>query len=128
MPADHSRKTAIRQYMAATGDSYYRAAKAVDHARLLAALAPPPPCDGVSGHNWDCPQACPACETPLSWTRDELGRADELYVCTGRPACEDLDCFNGCNDHFVRMCHDCLYVFGVDGGDPRDGSCPNGCR
>lgn len=127
MPVDHSRKAAIRQRMAETGENFHRAAKAVDHERLVAVLTTPP-C-GVPGHDWRC-ESCP--ELDLSnydcWGRPWRGPGFEPYVCPGPSQCEDLDCSNGCNDHFVKMCHDCGHIFGVGfHPDPEDGSCPNGC-
>lgn len=127
MPADHSRKAAIRKRMAATGESFHRAAKAVDHDRWVE-RATTPPC-GVKGHVWGC-ELCPAPDpdTIDAWGSPRGGPAPEPYVCPGPNACEDLDCFNGCNDFFVRMCSDCSYTFGATADDPGDGSCPNGCR
>lgn len=110
-----------------TGESYHRAAKAVDHARFLVA-ATTPPC-GVPDHGWGC-ESCPAPDPAKydGWGRPRRGPDFEPYVCPGPSKCEDLECFNGCNDGFVKMCHDCGHIFGADiHPDPEDGSCPNGC-
>ncbi|MEU9397846.1 hypothetical protein AB0D86_48745 [Streptomyces sp. NPDC048324] len=126
MPADHARKAAIRQRMARTGESYRQAARAID--RICA--SPEPPLCAAHMDPWECPEGCPSRETVRetaeyrAWlavprTRDE---------CPGHEACQDPDCFNGCNDVYVRMCMDCLYVFDAAFDDPEDGRCPNGCE
>ncbi|MEU8031873.1 hypothetical protein AB0C13_25045 [Streptomyces sp. NPDC049099] len=125
MPVDHARKTAIRQRMARTGESYRKAARAID---FICACSTPPLC-AVHLSPWDCPDDCPhrddVHETPeyRAWAATSRIPDD----CPGYATCQEPACFNGCNDVHVSMCWDCLHVFGVTDDDPEDGTCPNGC-
>lgn len=81
MPADHFRKAAIRRRMAATGETYGRAAYAIDH--------PPAECRGTGPEN--CPE--PDCCTfdYVSICQD----CDYVFGATGDDP-GDGSCPNGC--------------------------------
>ncbi|MEU3704772.1 hypothetical protein AB0E82_21090 [Streptomyces anulatus] len=124
MPAHHSRKAAVRQHMAVTGQSYRVAAVAVALAQSLARWNTPKPVCPTPGHEWDCPAGCPTRDTDAyrAWKKAFPDPEPvDPYVCPGPDSCEDLDCWNGCNAVYVVMCPTCEWVY--DGGEP----CPQGC-
>ncbi|MEU1599904.1 hypothetical protein ABZ468_45745 [Streptomyces sp. NPDC005708] len=126
MPVNHARKTSIRQRMARTGERFREAAHAID----VICASPEPPLCALHTSFWGCPEDCPhrdyVHDTPeyRAWAATPRVVPDD---CPGSAACTDPDCPNGCNDIYVSMCWDCLYVFGATDDDPQDGSCPNGC-
>jgi hypothetical protein len=126
MPAGHARKAAIRQRITRTGESYRQAARAIDYI----CASPEPPLCATHMTSWECSEGCPCRETvhESAEYRAWLAAPRTTYECPGYETCQDTDCFHGCHDVDVRMCTDCLHVFGVDlFDDPEDGSCPNGC-
>ncbi|MFJ9239818.1 hypothetical protein ACIRJ3_33125 [Streptomyces anulatus] len=115
MPENHSHKAAVRQHMAATGQSYRVAARAVALTKLATSWNTPAPECPSPGHEWDCPAGCPTRDTDAyrAWKKafpdpDPV----EPYICPGPDSCEDLDCFNGCNDCHLTMCRACDWVTG----------------
>jgi hypothetical protein len=90
MPAGHSRKTAIRQFMAARMVSYAYAARSVDDARQLA-LTEPRVCPGPeSCEDLDCCNGCHDAFVSL------CGDCGHLFGGYPFPDSADGSCPNGC--------------------------------
>ncbi|NEA53545.1 hypothetical protein G3I60_05090 [Streptomyces sp. SID13666] len=88
MPADHSRKTAIRQFMAYTGGSYRQAAQAVDDA-ARATCCGEKTCDNLNcdygyGYEDDPVRMCQHCLYFFGATADDFYAESCPNGCSGQ--------------------------------------------
>ncbi|MCG6498831.1 hypothetical protein [Kitasatospora sp. A2-31] len=118
MPDKHSRKKAVRERMAATGETYRQAVAALDQRRWAewSAQAIEPSHDDGSGWGTCTVPDCPECAEGRR--RGEEQRVAHQAMldapqCPGPERCVLPDCPEGCNEEEeldFSMCRDCWAV------------------
>ncbi|MFJ3793487.1 hypothetical protein [Kitasatospora sp. NPDC090091] len=127
MPDKHSRKKAVRERMATTGERYRQAVAALDQRRWAEGTAPIKPShDDGSGWGTCTIPDCPECAEGRRRGDEQYAAHQAMldaYQCPGPERCVLPDCPEGCNEEEELQFSMCRKCWAVD--LPTDGTnCP----